>query len=81
MATFQLNFASSIVPRYHGSVQNSLLLSVVEEKEEGEKSFIKEIVNRSILNHQARLAKEIIFVQCLTVGNISGLNKPSQEQF
>lgn len=54
---------------------------MVEDKKEGGKSFIKEIINHSIVNHQARLAKEIIFDQCVTVGNISGLNKPHKNNF
>lgn len=74
-------FAPSILLRYSGSVQNSLLLPVAEGKEEGEQSFIKEIISSSILDHKASLARATIFVQCLIVGNISGLNKPSNEQF
>lgn len=81
VALFQLSFAPSILLRYSGSVQNSLLLPVAEGKEGGEHSFIKEIINSSILDHKASLARATIFVQCLIVGNISGLNKPSNEQF
>lgn len=51
VAVFQLIFSPNILLGYRGSVQNSLLLSVVEDKEEGEKSLIKEIINHSILNH------------------------------